>query len=120
MDNFHQVTSQPLEPRHVRSAFDRAGESGDRMLERERIIEIVVAVGAVLLMLGVMVMIGSEYGTEDSTLSTDGGELLVIAIVGFIFLLTIVGVALAFLLNDPESPDDDDVDTPTESSDGAG
>ena len=88
------------------------------MLERERIIEIVVAVGAVLVMLGVMVMIGSEYGTEDSTLSMDGGEMLVIAIVGFIFLLTIVGVGLAFLLNDPETSDEDDADPSAESSDG--
>ncbi len=73
------------------------------MLERDRIIEIVVAVSAVFLMLGVMIVIGINYGGEDSALSPEGGELLVGAIVGFIALLTIVGVGLAFALNEPEN-----------------
>ena len=73
------------------------------MLERERIIEIVVAVSAVFLMLGVMIGIGLNYGGADSTLSPAGGELLVGAIVGFILLLTLIGVGLAFALNDPEN-----------------
>ena len=82
------------------------------MLERERIIEIVVAVAAVLLMLGVMMGIGSEYGGNGQAMSTDGGEMLVMAIVGFILLLTVVGIALAFVLNDPEDglETDDDPD----------
>ena len=73
------------------------------MLERERIIEIVVAVSAVLLMLGVMIGIGVNYGGEDSVLTPEGGELLVGAIVGFILLLTLLGVGLAFALNEPEN-----------------
>ncbi|ELY55771.1 DUF7472 family protein [Natronolimnohabitans innermongolicus] len=73
------------------------------MLERERIIEIVVSVTAVFIMLGVMWSIGTEYAGDDSILTPEGGELLVGAIVGFIFLLLVIGVALAFLLNDPEN-----------------
>lgn len=83
------------------------------MLERERIIEIVVAISAVLLMLGAMIGIGSQYTADGETMSAEGGELLVIAIVGFILLLTAVGFALAFLLNDPEDgleTEDDDPD----------
>ncbi|WP_306054518.1 DUF7472 family protein [Natronococcus wangiae] len=72
------------------------------MLERERIIEIVVAVTAVFLMLGAMITVGSTYGGADGTLSPEGGEMLVGAIVGFIFLLTAAGIGLAYLLNDPE------------------
>ncbi|MDQ2051821.1 hypothetical protein RBH26_15185 [Natronolimnohabitans sp. A-GB9] len=82
------------------------------MLERERIIEIVVAVAAVLLMLGTMAFIGSEYGGDNGVLSPEGGELLVGAIIGFIFLLLGVGIALAFVLNDPEDGlDDTDAET---------
>jgi hypothetical protein len=82
------------------------------MLERERLIEIVVAVTAVFLMLGAMIFVGSEYGGVDGTLSPEGGEMLIGVIVGFIFLLTAVGIGLAFLLNDAEDGlDDDDPET---------
>lgn len=80
------------------------------MLERERVIEIVISVVAVLLMIGIMLVIGSEYSTPESTLSPEGGELLVVAIVGFIALLTIIGVVLAFVLNEAPSTTDADVD----------
>lgn len=73
------------------------------MLEREQLIEIVVAVSVVLLMLGAMIGIGTNYGGADSSLSPEGGQLLVGTIVGFIVLLTIVGVGLAFALNEPEN-----------------
>ena len=72
------------------------------MLERERIIEIVVAISSVLLMIGVMIGIGMTYGTGGSILPEEGAEILVWAIIGFIFLMTIVGIALAFALNEPE------------------
>ena len=72
------------------------------MLERERIIEIVVAVTSVLIMIGAMVWIGLTYGNGEGVLTEEGGTVLVAAIIGFIILLTIVGVALAFVLNDPE------------------
>ncbi|WP_254532098.1 DUF7472 family protein [Natrinema gelatinilyticum] len=71
------------------------------MLDREQIIEIVVSVGAVLLMLAAMVYVGSTYGI-DSTLSSEGGWMLVWVIAGFILLLTAVGIGLAYALNEPE------------------
>lgn len=77
------------------------------MLERERIIEIVVAVSSVLLMLGAMISIGYAYGTDNSLLSQDGAELLVGAIIGFIVLLTAVGIGLAYVLNEPNDEIDD-------------
>lgn len=82
------------------------------MLDREQLIEIGVAVSAVVLMLGAMITIGSEYGSE-SALSPEGGELLVGAIVGFILLLTAVGLVLAYVMNEPDDgleADDDDAD----------
>ena len=75
------------------------------MLERDRIIEIVVAVLVVFTMIGAMVYIGSIDG-DDSTLTPEGGEMLVLAIVGFIFLVTLVGVVLAYMMNDPPEADD--------------
>ncbi|WP_207586412.1 DUF7472 family protein [Halomontanus rarus] len=73
------------------------------MLERERIIEIVAAVSAVLIMLSTMYWIGITYSDGNgSGLEAEGGELLVGAIIGFVVLMTIVGVALAYTLNDPE------------------
>ncbi|APX97828.1 DUF7472 family protein [Natronorubrum daqingense] len=81
------------------------------MLERDRIIEIVVAVSTVLLMLGTMIGIGSEYGGDNGALSADGGEMLVFAIIGFILLLTLVGIALAFVMNEPgDGLETDDAD----------
>ncbi|ELZ19216.1 hypothetical protein C476_12181 [Natrinema limicola JCM 13563] len=84
----------------LRSAFDRAGEIAQAMVERESLIEIVVSVGAVVAMLAAMFAIGSSYGAANSTLSSQGGQMLVWVIVGFILLMTAVGVALAYLLND--------------------
>lgn len=82
------------------------------MLARERLIEIIVAVATVLLMIGVMLGIGTTYGGADGAFSTDGGEMIVGAIIGFIFLLTAVGIGLAYALNDPEDEleTDDDAD----------
>lgn len=84
------------------------------MVEREQIVEIAVSVGSVCLMIAAMVYVGSAYGTEASTLSPEGGQMLVGVIIGFILLMTAVGIALAYMLNDPEDGlepnDDDDVD----------
>lgn len=96
-----------MSPAALRSAFAPAVEIDIVMLERERIIEIVVAVAAVFLMLGSMVAIGSQYGSANSTLSSQGGQMLVGVIIGFIFLLTAIGIGLAYALNDSE----DDVET---------
>jgi uncharacterized membrane protein len=81
------------------------------MVEREQVIEIAVSVGAVFLMLAAMIAIGSTYGTESSTLSPQGGQMLIGVIVGFIVLMAGVGIGLAYTLNDPEDgleTDDDD------------
>jgi len=82
------------------------------MLDRDQIIEIVVAVSSVFLMLGAMLYIGSEYGAANDVLTTDGAELLVGAIVGFILLLTAVGFVLAYVMNEPADglDSDDDAD----------
>ena len=71
------------------------------MLERDRIVEIVAAVGAVGAMIATMYWIGTTHG-NGGNLGADGGQLLVGAIVGFVLLLTAVGLALAYALNDPE------------------
>ncbi|GAB3666928.1 DUF7472 family protein [Halopiger thermotolerans] len=87
------------------------------MPEREQLIEIVTAVSAVLLMLGAMVFIGIAYGGESGVLRPSGAHLLVGVIVGFIVLMTAVGVGLAYVLNDPEDglENDDEVDADAES-----
>ncbi|QSX00752.1 DUF7472 family protein [Haloterrigena alkaliphila] len=72
------------------------------MVERDQLIEIGVAVATVIVMLGTMISIGSTYGGDSGTLSADGGQLLVMAITGFIFLMLVVGITLAYVLNDPE------------------
>ncbi|MFP8951668.1 hypothetical protein ACLI4Z_01670 [Natrialbaceae archaeon A-arb3/5] len=81
------------------------------MLDRERIIEIVVAVPSILLMLGVMIYIGTEYGGDNGVLPPDGAEILVGTIVGFILLMTAVGIGLAYVLNEPgDGLEDDNTD----------
>jgi len=72
------------------------------MLERERLIEIAVAVPVVAVMIAAMAMIGANYETGAGDLGPEGGEMFVYAIIGFIFLMVAVGVALAFLTTDPE------------------
>ena len=78
-----------------------------RMLERDRIIEAVAAVAVVLAMLATMAWIGFSYGS-DSALGDEGVDLMIATIVGFILLVTALGVALAFVLSDPTPPDADD------------
>ncbi|MFC6719569.1 hypothetical protein ACFQGT_13735 [Natrialbaceae archaeon GCM10025810] len=72
------------------------------MPEREQLIEVGVALSAVLIMISTLFWIGSTYGGEGGTLSPEGGQMFVGAIVAFILLMTAVGVALAYTLNDPE------------------
>lgn len=87
------------------------------MLERDRIVEIVAAVGAVVAMLVAMYWVGTTYGNGES-LGAAGGELLVLTVVGFVFVLTAVGVGLAYLLNEPgegiEDEETDEVETEPE------
>lgn len=79
------------------------------MLERERLIEILVAVGAVGSMIAALYVVGTNYsetvnGQHD--LTATGGELAVFAIVGFILLLAVVGVVLMYSVTLPEATDD--------------
>ncbi|AGB30077.1 hypothetical protein C488_19467 [Natrinema pellirubrum DSM 15624] len=75
------------------------------MLDREQLIEIVSAVGAVLLLLATMIAIGSSYTADNGSLSSEGAQLLVVAITGFILLVTAVGIGLAYTLKDEEDLD---------------
>ncbi|OAQ52979.1 hypothetical protein HTG_09115 [Natrinema mahii] len=70
------------------------------MPNREQLIEIVSAVGAVLLVLATMIAIGSSHTADNGSLTPEGAQLLVAAIIGFILLLTAVGIGLAYTLND--------------------
>ncbi|OLZ42495.1 hypothetical protein A6E15_16670 [Natrinema saccharevitans] len=84
------------------------------MPNREQLIEIVSAVGAVLLVLAAMIAIGSSYTADNGSLTPEGAQLLVAAITGFILLLTAVGIGLAYTLNDGGDgleADDDEAET---------
>ena len=81
------------------------------MLERARIIEIVVAVGVVLVMLAAMVWVGQTYG--NGGLGEEGADAMLATIVGFILLISAAGVALAFMLSDPTPEDEDESDVET-------
>lgn len=78
------------------------------MLERDQVLEVVSSVFAVAVMIGAMYWIGTNYSTDGATFTPEGGQLLVGAIVGFIVLMTAIGVALAFALNGPEDGLEDD------------
>ena len=75
-------------------------------LERERVIEIVAAVGAVGLMIATMMWVGSTYAT-DGALTDDGGMLLVGSVIFFILLMAAVGVVLAYTVS---AEDNDEAD----------
>lgn len=66
-------------------------------VDRDTVVEIVVSVGAVTLFVAVIVAIGDAYNRGG--LSTDGGMALVGAIAGFVVVMSVLGLALAFYLN---------------------
>lgn len=83
---------------------------GSTMIERERLIEIVVAVGAVLSMFATLYLVGSNYsetvdGQQD--LTATGGELVVYAIAGFVLLLAVLGVVLMYTVTEAEAGNGD-------------
>jgi NADH:ubiquinone oxidoreductase subunit 6 (subunit J) len=67
------------------------------VVEREAVVEILVSVGAVGAFVGVIVLIGQTF--NESGLSGDGALALIGAIVGFILLMAVVGIGLAFYMN---------------------
>ncbi len=66
-------------------------------VDRDTVVEIVVSVGAVGLFVAVLLGIGTAY--NQSGFSSDGGVALVGAITAFVVLMTLVGVGLAYYLN---------------------
>lgn len=70
-------------------------------LERERLIEIAISVVAVSVMFALLYFIGAGY-SEGGELTERGGELLVYSIIGFVFLMTGAGVALAYVVSEDE------------------
>ncbi|QSG04259.1 DUF7472 family protein [Natranaeroarchaeum sulfidigenes] len=76
-------------------------------LERERVIEIVAAVGAVVVMIATMMWVGSTYAT-DGALTDDGGMLLVGSVIFFILLMAAVGVVLAYTVSAEDNDEDED------------
>lgn len=63
-------------------------------IERETMVEIVVAVGAVLVFVAAIVGVGVTYGA-DRALSSQGGVALLAAMAAFVLLMTGVGYFLA-------------------------
>ncbi|WP_336343059.1 DUF7472 family protein [Halalkalicoccus ordinarius] len=66
-------------------------------VDRDTVVEIAVSVGAVALFIAVIVVIGDVYNRGG--LSTDGGMALVGAITGFVVLMSVLGLGLAYYLN---------------------
>lgn len=72
-------------------------------IERDRVIEIVAAIGAVTAMIVAMTWVGSQYAT-DGSLTEEGGMMLVASVLFFVVLMAVVGVVLAHTV----SAEDDD------------
>ena len=68
-----------------------------RMLERDRVIEIVTSIAAVSLFVAVLVAIGSHY--NQGGIGPEGGLVLLGSIVGFVLLMGAMGIFLAFYLD---------------------
>lgn len=66
-------------------------------VDRDTVVEIAVSVGAVGLFVAVIVAIGGAY--NQGGLSTNGGMALVGAITGFVVLMSLLGIGLAYYLN---------------------
>ncbi|NHN43564.1 hypothetical protein G9C85_18250 [Halorubellus sp. JP-L1] len=73
-------------------------------MDRQDWIELVVSIGAVLVMLAVMVVIGTTYGDAQGILTAEGGFVLAGAVMFFVFFMVGVGYALAYF----GKPDDED------------
>ncbi|MFP4590373.1 MAG: hypothetical protein ACLFMX_00725 [Halobacteriales archaeon] len=71
-------------------------------LERARVIEIVAAVVALGLMIAIMAVIGYQY-TDNGEFASEGGLMLVIAIILFVLVMTVVGYVLAFTVTAEEA-----------------
>jgi len=75
-------------------------------MDRTDWIELAVSIGAVLVMLTVMVVIGLTYGGEQGVLTADGGLVLAGAVMFFVLFMVAVGYGLAYFLK-PNGDEDD-------------
>ncbi|WP_256393123.1 DUF7472 family protein [Natronoarchaeum rubrum] len=75
-------------------------------LDREQKIDIAVSIGALALMIGSMMAIGATYST-DSGLTTQGGQMLVGALIVFIFVMAAIGYVLATKVTGADGNDDE-------------
>lgn len=62
-------------------------------VERETLVEIGVSVVAVLVFVAAVSYVGATYGGDH--LSAEGATMLVASVVGFILLMTVIGVFLS-------------------------
>lgn len=75
-------------------------------LDREQKLNIAVSLGALALMIGAMMAIGATHSTNGG-LSAQGGRMLVGAIIGFIFVMAVVGYLLATKVTGSDGNDDE-------------
>jgi hypothetical protein len=73
-------------------------------MDRQDWIELAVSIGAVLVMLAVMVVIGTMYGDSQGVLTVEGGFALAGAVMFFVFFMVGIGYGLAYFMK----PDDED------------
>ena len=62
-------------------------------IERETVLEVAVSIGAVVVFVALIIGIGVTYGGRG--LSSQGGVALLVAIAGFVLLMTAIGYFLA-------------------------
>ncbi|WP_247730145.1 DUF7472 family protein [Halovivax limisalsi] len=72
------------------------------MFDRESLIEMAAAVVCVLVILGGLLFVGSTYG-DGQFLGEEGATMLIAVIVASILFATMVGVALAYTVSEPEN-----------------
>jgi hypothetical protein len=78
-------------------------------MDRQDWIELAVSIGAVVVMLAVMVVVGTTYGDAQGILSVEGGFALAGTIMFFVFFMVGIGYALAYF---GKSDDEDDNGNP--------
>ncbi len=71
-------------------------------LERARVIEIVAAVIAVGFMIAILSVIGQQY-TTNGEFASEGGLMLVVAIILFVLVMAVIGYVLAFTVTAEEA-----------------
>lgn len=89
------------------------------MLPRERLLEIGAAVGSVAVMYALLYYIGRTYTVAadgQRELTATGGEVAVVALVGFVLLMTAAGLFLLRSVTAPEAESEAGSDGPADGS----